>query len=67
MRKTLGVAVIFKVMYTICDAELRVCESLRERNKESHKVTLRLCDECTLRLYDCVFVHVCAQLCKGDD
>lgn len=45
VRKTLGV-VIFKVMYTICEAELRVCESLRERNKESHKVTLRLCDEC---------------------
>lgn len=46
VRKTLGVAVMLKVLYTICEPERSVGESLRERNRESHEVTLRLYDEC---------------------
>ena len=46
MGKTLGVTVMSKVMDTICQTELLVQESLRERNKESHEAALRLYDEC---------------------
>lgn len=44
--KDLGVAVMLKVLYTFCETELSVCESFRERNKESREVTLKLYDGC---------------------